>query len=1301
MSFSLSESLLRLFASGHSQHSGSFRGRQTWSPRLEALEVRLAPAVFTVTTNADKGFGSLRNAILSAAANDPFQADTIDFSPALAGQTITLTTNDAITAFGPTGLVITNDNITIDGSAAPGLQISGSNARRVFAVTATGTLTLQSITITSGQAQGGAGGSGPLGGTLGGGGAAGLGGAVFNLGTLNLVQSTLSGNTAQGGAGGNGGTTTGSEQGAGGGGVGGPGGYINGNYNYGGGGGGVGGGGQPNDFNAGGGLNQAGNRATIGTNGTLGGGGGASSLNHFPPGNGLNPSNISGIGGGGGGNGTGGNGGAGGFGSGGGGGGGFGGNGGFGGGGGGGYLGNGGTGGYGAGNGGAAGVTSYGSGGGGGAGMGGAIFNNGGTITITNSTLTGNIASGGAAGFSSNFGQATLAQAGKGLGGAVFNRNGSLTVLNSTLSLNTAPQDGRGIFNLGDAATATATINNTIIGQNDVLDSDFVGKINNGGTSATSGVGSLIRTAAGFAGTIVSSADPQLGGLTNNGGPTATMRPTGVSPAINGGDNIAAASLTLDQTGRARLINGTVDIGAFEEIFAATITSPNNTAFTVGEPGSFTFSATANPNATFSVTAGTLPFGITLDSAGVLSGTPASGGVFTFTVTANNGVGSSFNQSFTLTVNVASTTTTLASALTPTTFGQVAAFTATVTANSPSTATPTGFVSFFDGAALLGISTLAGGLASLNTSVLQVGSHDITAVLNASSGFGTSTSNIVTQQVNSGLGGGGTVATANGDVFSLPENSNATALGVLLNDLGSGLTITLVTQPISGLVAITGGGSGLTYQPNHGFSGVDSFTYTISDGINTSTATAIVAVTPVNQAPTITAPSSAFMVVNSNATITGVSVSDPDSAGGAEKVTISTAGFGTLSLGSTGGLTFSLGDGTADTTMTFTGTITAINNALAGLTYRGNGTDTTNSDTITIGIDDQGNAGVGGALTASVTINITPSFNTAEVVSDPFKAGTTALVINGGSGNDTILVNPNGSVKNSFLVTINGNTQTFNGVTGRILVFGQDGNDTITMSTLVKKQTLLSGGNGNDVITGGSGIDFISGGLGTNTINGGAGTGDSLVEKGDFSMTLVQGTTKVNGSLTTTGGLTDVLVLNRIECAQLTSGDSGNTLDASAFTGNVTLIGGAGADTLKGGKKNNILVGNGGNDTLNGGAGKNVMIGGAGADTLNGNAGQDLMIGGSSAFDNNIAALNGIMLEWGGTTVYATKIKHLLGTQTGGKNGTILLNTTTVTNDGQVNKLTGGAGLDWFFKSSADGVMDANNGGTETITSIP
>jgi hypothetical protein len=218
--------------------------------------------------------------------------------------------------------------------------------------------------------------------------------------------------------------------------------------------------------------------------------------------------------------------------------------------------------------------------GGGGAGMGGAIFNDAGTVTLENSTLTSNTAQGGTGGHS-----------GSGLGGAVFNYNGTLDVTNVTISGNTAT-GGRGIYNLGDAGTATAVLNNTIIGQSSTSVTDFVGNTINGGTSTTSGVGNLIRSQSGFAGTVVSNADPLLGSLASNGGDTQTLLPASNSPVIDAGSIGAIGGATTDQLGDPRTIGGNVDIGSIEVISSPVVTG-NPTSVTVNTGGNTSFTSIA------------------------------------------------------------------------------------------------------------------------------------------------------------------------------------------------------------------------------------------------------------------------------------------------------------------------------------------------------------------------------------------------------------------------------------------------------------------------------------------------------------------------------------------------------------------------------------------------------------------------------------------------------------------------------------------------------------------------------------
>ena len=94
------------------------------------------------------------------------------------------------------------------------------------------------------------------------------------------------------------------------------------------------------------------------------------------------------------------------------------------------------------------------------------------------------------------------------------------------------------------------------------------------------------------------------------------------------------------------------------------------------------------------------------------------------------------------------TSTSLASSLNPSNFGQSVTFTATVSSGS---GTPTGTVTFKDGSTSLGTVALNGSQAQLLTSTLSAGSHSITATYNGSSSYATSTSATLTQSVNAAI----------------------------------------------------------------------------------------------------------------------------------------------------------------------------------------------------------------------------------------------------------------------------------------------------------------------------------------------------------------------------------------------------------------------------------------------------------------------------------------------------------------------------------------------------------------------
>ncbi len=108
----------------------------------------------------------------------------------------------------------------------------------------------------------------------------------------------------------------------------------------------------------------------------------------------------------------------------------------------------------------------------------------------------------------------------------------------------------------------------------------------------------------------------------------------------------------------------------------------------------------------------------------------------------------SFSSGITHVVNQASSTTTLTSSTNPSNFGDSVTFTATVSAASPSTAIPSGAVTFKDGSTTLDTESLnSSGVATYTTSSLTGGSHSITAVYNGTSDVSGSTSSAVTQVV--------------------------------------------------------------------------------------------------------------------------------------------------------------------------------------------------------------------------------------------------------------------------------------------------------------------------------------------------------------------------------------------------------------------------------------------------------------------------------------------------------------------------------------------------------------------------
>lgn len=98
-------------------------------------------------------------------------------------------------------------------------------------------------------------------------------------------------------------------------------------------------------------------------------------------------------------------------------------------------------------------------------------------------------------------------------------------------------------------------------------------------------------------------------------------------------------------------------------------------------------------------------------------------------------------------VTMASTSTTLETSPNPSTLGQSVTLTATVSPVSPSTGTPTGTVSFYNGTILIGTAPLISGVATLMISTLPMGANVLTAVYSGDTDYIESTSLPVIQVV--------------------------------------------------------------------------------------------------------------------------------------------------------------------------------------------------------------------------------------------------------------------------------------------------------------------------------------------------------------------------------------------------------------------------------------------------------------------------------------------------------------------------------------------------------------------------
>src|SRR5215813_13165010 len=224
-------------------------------------------------------------------------------------------------------------------------------------------------------------------------------------------------------------------------------------------------------------------------------------------------------------------------------------------------------------------------------------------------------------------------------------------------------------------------------------------------------------------------------------------------------------------------------------------------------------------------------------------------------------------------------------------------------------------------------------------------------------------------------------------------------------------------------------------------------------------------------------------------------------------------------------------------------------------------------------------------------------------------ANTALIQVFGQGGNDTITLDEsNGALPAAQLFGGAGN-DTLTGGSGGDMLFGQSGND-----TLLGKggNDFLFGGAGNDTLTGGDGDDQMFGEGGNDRMIWNPGDDSDLMEGGDGNDTLeVNGgngaetfTIAANGSRVRFDRITPApffLDIGTTENLVVNANGGDDTITASNGLANLiklTIDGGDGNDTITGGDGDDLLLGGNGNDLIIGGRGNDTARLGAGDDTF-------------------------------------------------------------------------------------------------------
>jgi hypothetical protein len=282
----------------------------------------------------------------------------------------------------------------------------------------------------------------------------------------------------------------------------------------------------------------------------------------------------------------------------------------------------------------------------------------------------------------------------------------------------------------------------------------------------------------------------------------------------------------------------------------------------------------------------------------------------------------------------------------------------------------------------------------------------------------------------------------------------ATTSGLTFTSGSNGSALFTVTGTVTNLNAAL---NGLTYQPTAGYSGSDSLAISIADSGDNLSASGSVGLTIATASPpTITAPATgtlnengslAFSTANGNA----ISVADGSAGSSSDSLTLSVT-HGTLTLASTSGLTITAGaNGSASVTVS--GTVTNLDAALNGLTYKPNA-GYSGSDSLSVSVTDPGDG-----LSASDSIPLTVNATLAPTITAP---ATASVAVNGSLvfSNKSITVTDASAGSNTerLVLTSTHGTLRLASTAGITFVSGRNASASMTISgTLANLNAALNG----------------------------------------------------------------------------------------------------------------------------------------------------------------------------------------------------------------------------------------------------